>query len=101
MESLLVLNPTLCPTGSSPLKLKNSAAFPLRSRPVSLLQFDPLIGYGGCKVSFVANTLPRNGFLSSLRGCSLNRRVVAFAASHEESVCVIMFCHCVEIVGWG
>ncbi|XP_022966391.1 protein FATTY ACID EXPORT 3, chloroplastic [Cucurbita maxima] len=85
MESLLVLNPTPCPADSSTLKLKNSAAFPVRSRPCSSLRFDPLISYGGCKVSFVANTLPRNGFLSPHRRCSLNRRVVAFAASHEES----------------
>ncbi|KAL0544776.1 hypothetical protein IC582_019901 [Cucumis melo] len=84
MESLLVLNSTPC---ASPLKPHKpiAAAVPLRSRPSSSLRLDPLMGFGGCKVSFVANTFQRNGFLSSYRKCTLSRRVLAFAASHEES----------------
>lgn len=85
MESLLVLNSTPCSGDSSPLNLNKSAAVPLRSRPSSSLRLHPLMGFGACKVSFVANIFPRNGFLSPYRKCSLNRRILAFAASHEES----------------
>lgn len=108
MESLLVLNSTPCSGDSSPLNLNKSAAVPLRSRPSSSLRLHPLMGFGACKVSFVANIFPRNGFLSPYRKCSLNRRILAFAASHEESVCRILFtyvtalnCGCLLELGLG
>ncbi|XP_022144082.1 protein FATTY ACID EXPORT 3, chloroplastic [Momordica charantia] len=72
MESLLILNPAAC----SHLKPKSSAPLPARSRLCSSPRFHPLLGFPGANVSIVAKALPR---------CPLTRRVVALAASHEES----------------